>query len=139
VTVLNGNPRRERSTGELVKDLSEQASRLVRQEVELAKAEMAEKGKKAGVGIGMLVGAAVAGLLMLGALTAFLILALDEGMDAWLAALLVTVLWGVVAGGLALVGREKLREMGTPVPEKTVESVKEDIEWLKHPTRSEAR
>jgi tetrahydromethanopterin S-methyltransferase subunit G len=139
VTVLNGNPRRDRSTGELVKDLSEQASRLVRQEVELAKAEMAEKGKKAGAGIGMLAGAAVAGLLMLGALTAFLILALDEGMDAWLAALLVTVLWGVVAGVLALVGREKLREMGTPVPAKTVESVKEDIEWLKHPTRSEAR
>jgi Putative Actinobacterial Holin-X, holin superfamily III len=87
----------------------------------------------------MLAGAAVAALLMLGTLTAFLVLALDEGMDAWLAALLVTVLWGVVAGVLALVGREKLREMGTPVPEKTVESVKEDIEWLKHPTRSEAR
>jgi uncharacterized membrane protein YqjE len=139
MTVLDGNPQRERSTGELVKDLSEQASTLVRQEVELAKAEMAEKGKKAGAGLGMLAGAAVAALLMLGALTAFLVLALDEGMDTWLAALLVTVLWGVVAGALALVGRGKLREMGTPVPEKTVESVKEDIEWLKHPTRSEAR
>jgi hypothetical protein len=44
-----------------------------------------------------------------------------------------------LAGALALVGRNKLREMGSPVPEKTVESVKEDIEWLKHPTRSEAR
>jgi hypothetical protein len=139
MTVLDGNPRRERSTGELVKDLSEQASTLVRQEVELAKAEMAEKGRKAGAGAGMLAGAAVAGLLMLGAFTAFLVLALDEGMPAWLAALLVTVLWAVVAGVLALVGREKLREMGKPVPEKTVESVKEDIEWLKHPTRSEAR
>ena len=139
MTIVDGSPRRERSTGELVKDLSEQASTLVRQEMELAKAEMAEKGKVAGAGLGLLAGAAVAGLLMLGALTAFLVLALDEGMDAWLAALIVTVLWGVVAGGLAVVGREKLREMGTPVPEKTVESVKEDIEWLKHPTRSEAR
>jgi uncharacterized membrane protein YqjE len=139
MTVLDGNPRRERSTGELVKDLSEQASTLVRKEVELAKVEMAEKGKKAGAGLGLLAGAGVAGLLMLGALTAFLVLALDEGMDAWLAALIVTVLWGVVAGGLALVGRNKLREVGKPVPEKTVESVKEDIEWLKHPTRSEAR
>jgi uncharacterized membrane protein YqjE len=139
MTVLDGNFRRERSTGELVRDLSEQASTLVRKEVELAKVEMAEKGRKAGAGIGLLAGAAVAALLMLGALTAFLVLALDEGMDTWLAALIVTVLWGVVAGALALVGREKLREMGTPVPEKTVESVKEDIEWLKHPTRSEAR
>lgn len=139
MTIVDGNSRRERSTGELVKDLSEQASTLVRQEMELAKAEMAEKGKKAGAGFGLLAGAAVAGLLMLGALTAFLILALNEGMEAWVAALIVTVLWGVVAGGLALIGREKLREMGTPVPEKTVESVKEDIEWLKHPTRSEAR
>ena len=139
MTVLDGNTRRERSTGELVKDLSEQASRLVRQEVELAKVEMAEKGKKAGAGIGMLAGATVAALLMLGALTAFLVLALAQEMDAWVAALLVTLLWGAVAGVLALVGRNKLREVGTPVPEKTVESVKEDIEWLKHPTRSEAR
>ena len=138
MTVVDGNPQRERSTGELVRDLSEQASMLVRQEIELAKAEMAEKGRKAGVGVGLLGGAALAGLLMLGALTAFLVLALDEGMSAWLAALLVTLLWGVVAAALALFGREKLREMGTPVPEKTVESVKEDIEWLKHPTRSEA-
>jgi uncharacterized membrane protein YqjE len=139
VTVLDGNRRRERSTGELVKDLSEQASTLVRKEVELAKVEMAEKGRKAGAGLGLLAGAAVAALLMLGALTAFLVLALDEGMDTWLAALIVTVLWGVVAGALALFGREKLRDMGTPVPEKTVESVKEDIEWLKHRTSSETR
>ncbi len=139
MTVLDGNFRRERSTGELVRDLSEQASTLVRKEVELAKVEMAEKGRKAGAGLGLLAGAAVAALLMLGALTAFLVLALDEGMDTWLAALIVTVLWGVVAGALALFGREKLREMGTPVPEKTVESVKEDIEWLKHPTSSETR
>ncbi len=139
MTVLDGNPQRERSTGDLVKDLSEQASTLVRQELALAKAEMAEKGRMAGAGAGMLAGAAVAGLLMLGALTAFLVLALDEGMPAWLSALLVTALWGVVAGVLAYIGREKLKEMGKPVPEKTVESVKEDIEWLKHPTRSEAR
>jgi hypothetical protein len=135
MTIVDGNPQRERSTGELVRDLSEHASRLVRQEVALAKAEMSEKGRKAGAGIGMLAGAAVAALLTLGALTAFLVLALDEGMATWLAALLVTLLWGVVAGVLALLGRNKLREMGTPVPEKTVESVKEDIEWLKHPTR----
>jgi uncharacterized membrane protein YqjE len=125
---------RRRSTGDLVKDLSHQASTLVRQEIELAKTEMAEKGKKAGVGVGLLAGAAFAALLMLGALTAFLILALDEAMPDWVAALVVTIGWGAVAIVLALIGRQKVQEVGTPVPEKTVESVKEDIEWLKHPT-----
>jgi uncharacterized membrane protein YqjE len=135
MTVVDGrSDLRDRSTAELVKDLSEQASRLVRQEVELAKTEMAEKGRKAGFSAGLLAGAAVAGLLMLGALTAFLVLALDEAMPDWAAALVVTLLWGVVAAAFALAGREKLKEVGKPVPEKTVESVKEDIEWLKHPT-----
>jgi uncharacterized membrane protein YqjE len=138
--VVGGSAARERSTGALVRDLSQQASTLVRQEVALAKTEMAEKGKKAGLGAGLLAAAAVAALLMLGALTAFVVLALDEGMPAWTAALVVTVLWGIVAAALALVGRSKLDEMGKPlVPEKTVETVKEDLEWLKHPTRSETR
>jgi hypothetical protein len=125
---------RQRSTVELVKDLSEQASRLVHQEIELAKAEVTEKGKRAGIGAAALAGAAVAGLLALGALTAFLILALDEAMPEWTAALLVTLLWAAVMAVLAYFGREKLREVGTPVPEETIQSVKEDIEWLKHPT-----
>jgi apolipoprotein N-acyltransferase len=76
-------------------------------------------------------GAAIAGLLFLGTFTAFLVLALAEGMDAWLAALIVAVLWAAVALVLALVGRQKVQDVGAPVPEKTVESVKEDIEWLK--------
>jgi uncharacterized membrane protein YqjE len=135
MTVVNGRSKlRDRSTGDLVKDLSQQASRLVRQEIELAKTELAEKGKQAGIVAGLLAGAAVAALLMLGALTAFLILALDEAMPDWAAAIVVTLVWGAVAVVLALVGRQKAQEIGTPVPEKTVESVKEDIEWLKHPT-----
>jgi hypothetical protein len=135
MTVLDGRrDLRHRSTRELVKDLSQQAGTLVRQEIQLAKAEMAEKGNKAGIGVGLLAGATAAGLLMLGALSAFLVLALDEAMRAWAAALVVTLLWGVVAAALALVGRQKLQEVGTPIPEKTVESVKEDIEWLRHPT-----
>jgi hypothetical protein len=125
---------RERSTVDLVKDLSHQASTLVRQEVQLAKTEMAEKGKQAAMGAAALAAAAVAGLLALGALTAFLVLALDGAMPNWAAALCVTVLWALVAGGLGLLGRRELRELGTPVPEMTVETVKEDIEWLKHPT-----
>jgi uncharacterized membrane protein YqjE len=122
---------RDRGTGELVKDLSAQVSRLVRQEVELAKTEMAEKGKKAGIGVGMFGGAGVAGVLMLGSLTACLILALALALSAWAAALIVTALWGVIAGVLALQGRAKLRQIGKPVPEETVETVKEDVQWLK--------
>jgi hypothetical protein len=130
---------RQHSTGELVKELSQQVSELVRQELELAKTEMAEKGKKAGIGAGFLGGAGVAGLAALGALTAFLILVLDLAMPAWAAALIVTALWGAVAGVLALRGREKVREVGRPVPEKTADSVKEDVQWLKGQTRSESR
>jgi uncharacterized membrane protein YqjE len=125
---------RERGIGDLVRQLSGQVSTLVHQEVELAKAEAAEKGKQAGVGAGMLGGAGVAGLLALGALTAFLILVLAIVLPAWAAALIVTALWGAVAAVLGLQGREKLREMGKPVPEKTVETVKEDVQWLKSRT-----
>ena len=121
----------DQSTGDLVKQLSSQVSALVRQEVELAKVEMADKGKKAGVGLGMFGGAGVAALLGLGSLTAFLILVLHQALPAWAAALVVTVIWGAVAGVLALQGREKVKEVGTPIPEQTAESVKEDVEWLK--------
>ncbi len=79
----------DRSVSELVKQLSEQTSTLVRKEFELARAEMTEKGKAAGVGAGMFGGAALVGLMAVGALTACLILALAEVMDAWLAALIV--------------------------------------------------
>lgn len=125
---------RDRSTADLVKELSHQASVLVRKEIDLAKVELAEKGRQAGVGIAALVGAAIVGLAALGALTAFLILALDEAMPGWVAALIVTVLWAAVGVVLGLFGRAKLREMGSPVPEKTVDTLKEDLEWLKHPT-----
>jgi uncharacterized membrane protein YqjE len=133
-STANGHPAdlRERGTGELVKQLSTQVSTLVRQEVELAKAEAAEKGKKAGLGAGLFGGAGAAGLLMLGSLTAFLIIVLALAIPAWASALLVTALWAAIAGVLALQGRTKMRGMGKPVPEKTVETVKEDVQWLKN-------
>ena len=124
------------STGNLVKQLSEQTSTLVRQELDLAKAELAEKGKTAGVGAGMLGGAGVAGLLALGALTATLILVLAEAMDAWVAALIATAIWAAAAGVLALIGRDRVREGMPPSPEQTVESVKEDLQWAKTQARS---
>lgn len=121
----------DRGVGELLGDLSGQVSTLVRQEVELAKTELTEKGKQAGVGAGMFGGAAVAALMMLGSLTALAILALAVAIPGWAAALIVTVLWAAIAGVLASMGRTKLREMGRPVPEQTVETVKEDVQWLK--------
>ena len=124
-----------RSTGELVRDLSRQVSTLARQEIELAKAEMLEKGRVMGLGAGLLAGAAVAALLALGALTACVVLALDGAMPAWLAALLVAVAWAAVGAVLAAIGKQKLEQAGAPVPEQTVESVKEDIRWLKDQTR----
>ena len=136
---------RQRSTLELVKDLTHQASTLVHQEielvklevhenVELAKVEMTEKAKTVGIGAALLTAAGVAGLLALGALSAFLILALDGVMPNWAAALCVAAMWTVAGGVLALYGRKKINEMGTAVPSRTIEAVKEDVEWLKHQT-----
>ncbi len=126
---------RERGIGELVKDLAGQTSTLVRQEIQLAQAELTSKGKLAGRGVGMLVGAAIAGLLALIALTAGLIAALDTGLPLWLAAVIVMVLWGVGAAVLATRGRKELQQATPPVPQ-TVETVKEDIQWAKTQTGS---
>ncbi len=129
---------RERPIGELVKDLSQQTSTLVRKEIELAQAELQQKGKIAGKGAGMLTGAAVAGLLALGALTAATIALLDKAMATWVAALIVTALWAVVALVLAKSGQKALQRATPPVPQ-TVETVKEDIQWAKNPTGSAQR
>jgi uncharacterized membrane protein YqjE len=130
---------RDSSTGHLIKQLSEQSSMLVHQELELAKAELSEKGKRAGIGAGMFGAAGVAGLLALGALTACLILLLDKGMDTWVAALIVTAVYAAAAGILALIGRDRMRESMPPAPEETVESVKEDVQWAKTRARSARR
>ena len=127
---------RERPIGDLLKQLSQETTTLVRQELELAKAEMAEKGKKAGKGAGMFGGAGVVGFLALGALTAALILALDTGMKAWLAALIVGLVYAAIAGVLALTGKKEVQQATPPVPEQTVESVKEDVQWAKTQTPS---
>ncbi|HEX5927332.1 MAG TPA: phage holin family protein [Baekduia sp.] len=121
---------REQPIGDLLKRLSEETSTLVRQEMALARAEITEQGKRAGTGAGMLGGAGVAGLLMLGALTATVIGVLDTGMAFWLAALIVTAVWAAVAGVLALQGRNKIKEATPPAPQ-TVETVKEDVRWAK--------
>ena len=127
---------RERPIGDLVKQLADQTSTLVRQELDLAKAELSEKGRVAGKGAGLLGGAGAVGLLAAGALTAFLILLLAEVVEPWLAALIVGVVLAAVAAVLALRGRDRVRAATPPVPEQTVESVKEDVEWAKTRTPS---
>ena len=129
---------RERPIGELVKDLSSQTSTLVRQEIELARAELQQKGKQAGKGAGMLGAAAVAALLALGALTAGLVALLDTAMATWVAALIVMALWAIVALVLAKAGQKSLQKATPPAPQ-TVETVKEDIQWAKNPTGSVQR
>lgn len=134
-----GDDLHERPIGELLKDLSQQTTTLLKQELELAKAEISEKGKKAGAGAGLLGGAGVAGLAALGAFTAFLILVLDIFMPAWVAAGIVTILYAIPAAVLALQGRDKVKQATPLTPEQTVETVKEDVEWAKNPTRSASR
>ena len=129
---------RERSIAELVKDLTSQTSTLVRKEIELARAEVTQKGKVAGKGAGLLAGAAVFGLLALGALTAALIALLGTAMATWVAALIVTALWAIVAAVLAKSGQSALKRATPPAPQ-TVETVKEDIQWAKTQTGSAGR
>jgi uncharacterized membrane protein YqjE len=130
------NNLREHGTGELLKELSDHTTTLVRKEIELAKAELGEKGKKAGQGAGMFGGAGLFGVFAFAALTTAIIAALDSAMELWLAALIVAVVYGAIAAVLALQGRNKVQEAGPPVPEQATESVKEDVQWAKTQARS---
>jgi hypothetical protein len=130
---------REEPIGDLLKRLSNETTTLVKMELDLAKAEMTQKGKEAGAGAGLLSGGAIAGLMALGSLTAFLILLLDGALPNWAAALIVTLLWAAVAGFLALQGKNKLQDAGPPAPEQTIETVKEDVQWAKTQTPSARR
>ncbi|ODA72640.1 phage holin family protein [Streptomyces sp. AVP053U2] len=129
--VRDGHSHDEHSVGELIGQATEQVSRLVRQEVALAKVELAEKGRRAGIGGGMLGGAgafAYAGLLA-AAFTGGAALSLV--LPVWAAALIVTAVLFVIAGVLALVGRGQLRKATPATPERTLDSVKADVEEIK--------
>jgi uncharacterized membrane protein YqjE len=129
----------DRPVGELLKELSTQTTTLVRQELELAKAEMAEKGKQAGLGAGMFGGAGLFAVFALAALTTCVVAALATGMDVWLAALIVAAAYAGVAAMLALLGRNKTREAVPPAPEQAIESTKEDVQWVKNRAKSASR
>ena len=128
--------KRNASTADLVKELSREVSQLVHEEIALAKAEMRQKGKTAGVGAGMLSGATVLALAAVGGSMAFLILVLDTSMPAWLAALIVTAAYAAAAAVLGLLGKNRIAEAAPPAPEQTIESVKEDVQWAKTHAKS---
>jgi hypothetical protein len=122
---------RERPIGEVAKELTSDLSLLVRQEIELAKAEMAEKGRTAAPGLGMFGGAGIVALCAAGAITAFLILVFSLVLPDWAAALVAGAVLAAIAYVLVRQGKERVADAGTPVPEQTIETVKEDVEWAK--------
>jgi hypothetical protein len=123
----------DRSIGDLIGEISDDLSRLFRKEVELARAELRQEAGKAGRAAGMLGGAALAGYMVALLVTLALVFALANVMDAGWAALIVAVLWAVIGSVLYSAGRRRLRTV-SPVPKQTVETLKEDAQWLRNPT-----
>jgi membrane-associated protease RseP (regulator of RpoE activity) len=119
------------SIGDLVSRMSEQTSRLIRNELRLAQAEMAAKGKRAGVGAGMFGGAGLLSVFGIGCLVTTAILALAGPVADWLAALIVGIVLFAVAGVVALVGKKQVAQAGPPVPTEAVQGVKQDVQTLK--------
>src|SRR3954452_19475939 len=120
----------ERSVGQLVGEIGEDLSRLFRQEVELAKTEIRDEASKAGKAAGMFGGAGVAGWMSALFVSLAVIWALDSVMDAGWAAFIVAVLWGIAGAVLFVAGRNRAREIN-PVPEQTVQTLKEDAQWAR--------
>jgi uncharacterized membrane protein YqjE len=140
--VLNGGPARpvtDQSTSELVQRASEQLTTLVRDEIALAKAELTEKAKHAGIGVGLFGGAGVLAMYGVGALIATLIIVFNLFLDLWLAALIITVAIFLVAGILALIGKKQVTKAIPPEPHEAIESVKADVDEVKHAVKDRSR
>jgi hypothetical protein len=129
---LSGGP--ERSTGELIKLMSEQVSTLVRDELKLAQLEMTRKGKEAGIGAGMLGGGGVIALYGIGCLIACAIIGISRVLAPWLSALVVGAALLAAAGIAALIGKARLQQATPPVPQDAVQSVKADVDEIKERT-----
>jgi hypothetical protein len=124
---VNESDTSQRTTAELVKTASEQISRLVRDELRLAQAEVAQKGKHAGIGAGLFGAGGLIALYGVAAILTAVVLLLAYVMPAWVAAVIVGVLLLGVAGVLALLGKKQVQQATPPVPENTVENVKADV------------
>ncbi|MFI8187814.1 phage holin family protein [Streptomyces sp. NPDC085946] len=124
----------DRSVGQLLSDVTSDVQALFRQEVELAKAEVREEATRAGKAAGMYGGAGFAGYMVMLFLSLAAVLGLSNVMDGGWAALIVTAVWAVVAAVLYQKGRARMRTVN-PKPERTVETMKENAEWARHPTQ----
>ncbi|MEV6301648.1 phage holin family protein [Actinoplanes sp. NPDC051861] len=132
-------PLADQSTAELVQRASEQVSRLVRDELTLAKAELAEKGKHAGIGAGLFGGAGVLALYGVGTLVATLVIVLNLWLELWAAALIVTVVLFLIAGILALVGKKQLDRATPPEPQAAIQNLKADVDEVKRAVKKQER
>jgi len=121
----------EPSAGELVRQLSEQVSVLVRDELKLARLEMTGKGKQAGLGVGLLGAGGLIALYAVACLLACVVIALSGAVTAWLAALIVGVVLLAVSAAAALLGKGRLRKATPPIPDQAVGSLKADVEEIK--------
>jgi hypothetical protein len=128
---MSTTDRRQESFADLARDFSHDISRLVRDEIALARAEMTQTGKRAAPGISMIGGAGLFALGAFGALTALIVIALDGFMPLWAAAAIVPAVYGLVALVLWQRGKDRVAQAGMPVPTRTLESVKEDVRWAK--------
>ncbi|WDV50185.1 phage holin family protein [Streptomyces coeruleorubidus] len=124
----------DRSAGELLSAVTSDLQTLFRQEVELAKTEIREEGAKAGKAAGMYGGAGFGGYMVALFLSLAAVFGLANLMDAGWAALIVAAVWAVIAAVLYVMGRSRMREV-SPKPEQTVQTLKEDAQWARHPTK----
>jgi len=126
----DGTPE-ERSVAELIREVSDETSTLIRQELRLAQLELTQKGKVLGVGLGMFGAGGAVALYGVGALVAAAILALATAVAAWLSALIVAVLLLAAAGLLALRGKREVGQAGVPVPQRAIDSTRQDLQTVK--------
>jgi len=117
--------------GDLVQRMSQQTATLVRKELELAQVEMKEKGKRAGIGVGLFGGAGLVAAYAVGALIATIILVLATFLEGWIAALIVTVVLFAIAGVAALMGKKQVEQATPAQPEQAIESTKRDVDEVK--------
>src|SRR3954471_3327652 len=123
------------STRELVQELASQTSTLIRKELALAQVELKEKGKRAGIGVGLFGTAGLLALYGLGALIAAVVLALATAVDGWLAALIVAVVLFAAAGVAALVGKRQVEQATPPAPERAIASTRQDVQEVREHAR----
>lgn len=128
---MERNTQNDQQVGDLVKQLSEQTSTLVRKELQLAQIDLKEKGKRAGIGAGLFGGAGVVMLYGVGALVAAVILLLATALAAWLSALIVAVVLLAGGGVAALMGKKQVEQAVPPQPEQAIQSTKRDVDHVK--------